>query len=110
MPSSARCTAWRRNDGRIALTCGAFSSDPARSRAAGVALYRLDPSRSYGTYTEMMAAEAARADGDRMDFVVIATPNHTHFPVAKAALEAGFHVMSDKPVTLDLAEAKYPSA
>ena len=93
-------------DGRIALTCGAFSSDPAKSRRDGVALYGIDAERSYGTYDEMMGAEAARPDGDRMDFVVIATPNHTHHPIARAALEAGFHVMSDKPATFDLAEAK----
>ena len=93
-------------DGRIAITCGAFSSNPAKSRAAGVALYGIDPDRSYGTYAELMAAEAARPEDDRMDFVVIATPNHTHHPIAKAALQAGFHVMSDKPATFDLAEAK----
>ena len=92
-------------DGRIALTCGAFSSDPAESRRAGVALYGIDPERSYGSYDEMMSAEAARSAENRMDFVVIATPNHTHYPIAKAALQAGFHVMSDKPVTFDLAEA-----
>ena len=93
-------------DGRIAITCGAFSSDPAKSRAAGVALYGIDPARSYGSYAELMVAEAARPEGDRMDFVVIATPNHTHFPIAKAALDAGFHVMSDKPATFNLDEAK----
>ena len=93
-------------DGRIALACGAFSSDPAKSRAAGVALYGIDPARSYGTYDELMEKEAARPEGDRMDFVVVATPNHTHFPIARAALEAGFHVMSDKPATFDLGEAK----
>ena len=93
-------------DGRISITCGAFSSDPAKSRTAGVALYGIDPDRSYGTYAELMTAEAARPEDDRMDFVVIATPNHTHHPIAKAALNAGFHVMSDKPATFDLAEAK----
>ena len=93
-------------DGRIALTCGVFSSDPVKSRRAGVALYGIDADRSYGTYDEMMAAEAGRPDDDRMDFVVIATPNHTHHPIARAALDAGFHVMSDKPATFDLAEAK----
>ena len=93
-------------DGRIALACGAFSSDPAKSRAAGVALYGIDPARSYGTYDELMEKEAARPEGDQMDFVVVATPNHTHFPIARAALEAGFHVMSDKPATFDLGEAK----
>ena len=93
-------------DGHIQLTCGAFSSDPERSRAAGVALYGLDPARSYGSYAELMTQEAERPAADRMDFVVIATPNHTHFPIAKAALAAGFHVVSDKPATFDLAEAK----
>ena len=93
-------------DGRIAITSGAFSSDPAKSRAAGAALYGIDPDRSYGTYAELMEAEAVRPEGDRMDFVVIATPNHTHFPIAQAALQAGFHVMSDKPATFNLVEAK----
>ena len=93
-------------DGRIQLTCGAFSSDPARSRRAGVDLYGLEPARSYGSYQELVAQEAERPAEDRMDFVVVATPNHTHFAIAKAALNAGFHVMSDKPATFDLAEAK----
>ena len=93
-------------DGGIQLVCGAFSSDPAKSRAAGVALYGLDPARSYGSYGELFAKEAERPPAERMDFVTIATPNHTHFPIAKAALEAGFHVMSDKPATFDLAEAR----
>ena len=93
-------------DGEIELVCGAFSSDPAKSRSAGPALYSIDAERAYGSYVEMFAAEAAREVGERMDFVVIATPNHTHFPIAKAALEAGFDVMSDKPVTFDLAEAQ----
>ena len=93
-------------DGRIQLTCGAFSSDPARSRKAGVELYGIDPTRSYGSAAELMAGEAARGAEDRMDFAVVATPNHTHFAIAKAALEAGFHVVSDKPATFDLAEAK----
>ena len=92
-------------DGHIELVCGAFSSDPERSRASGADLY-LPPGRVYGTYREMMAAEAKLPAGERMDFVSIVTPNHVHFPVAKAALEAGFHVMSDKPLTFDLAQAK----
>ena len=93
-------------DGRVRLTCGAFSSDPKRSRRAGVALYGIAPERSYGSYAELFAGEAERRREDRMDFVTIATPNHTHFPIAKAALEAGFHVVSDKPVTFDLEEAR----
>ena len=92
-------------DGHIELVCGAFSSDPERSKASGADLY-LPADRVYGSYQEMMAAEAKLPLGERMDFVSIVTPNHVHFPVAKAALEAGFHVMSDKPMTFDLAEAK----
>ena len=93
-------------DGRISLVCGAFSSDPDRSKASGRSIYGLSEDRCYGTFQEMFATEARLPDGQRMQFVVIATPNHVHFPVAKAALEAGFHVMSDKPMTLDLAEAR----
>ena len=93
-------------DGRATLVCGAFSSDPDKSRQAGPALYGIDPARSYGTYTEMMAREVELPLDERMDFVVVATPNHTHFPVAKAALDAGFHMLSDKPVTFNLSEAR----
>jgi predicted dehydrogenase len=92
-------------DGHIELVCGAFSSDPERSRASGEDFY-LPANRVYGDFHEMMAAEAKLPVGERMDFVSIVTPNNVHFPVAKAALEAGFHVMSDKPMTFDLAEAK----
>ena len=92
-------------DGHIELVCGAFSSDPERSRASGADLY-LPAHRVYGDFREMMAAEAKLPAGERMDFVSIVTPNNVHFPVAKAALEAGFHVMSDKPMTFDLAQAK----
>ncbi|MCE2560183.1 MAG: Gfo/Idh/MocA family oxidoreductase, partial [Acidobacteria bacterium] len=91
-------------DGLIELACGAFSSDPERSRASGAELF-LPPERCYGTYQEMMAREAALDPAERMDFVSIVTPNHMHFPVAVAALEAGFHVMSDKPMTKSAAEA-----
>ena len=97
-------------DGRIEVACGVFSSDPERSKSAGPALYGLPPERSYGTASEMFQAESGRPASERMDFIVIATPNHTHFPIAKAALEAGFHVMSDKPATFDLAEARQLAA
>ena len=92
-------------DGHIELVCGAFSSDPAKSRASGADLY-LPPERVYDSYPEMFERESELPDGERMDFVSIVTPNHVHFPVASAALEAGFHVMSDKPMTFDLDEAK----
>ena len=96
-------------DGHIELVCGAFSSDPERSRASGADFY-LPAHRVYGDFREMMAAEAKLPAGERMDFVSIVTPNNVHFPVAKAALEAGFHVLSDKPMTFDLAEARQLAA
>ncbi|GAA5483416.1 Gfo/Idh/MocA family protein [Haloferula sargassicola] len=92
-------------DGQIELVCGAFSSDPQRSKDSGADLF-LPPQRCYATYQEMMEKEAALPADERMEFVSIVTPNHVHFPAAKAALEGGFHVMCDKPATLDLAEAK----
>jgi len=92
-------------DQQIDLVCGAFSSDPDRSRDSGKDFY-LPEDRCYGSYTEMVEKEATLPEGEKMDFVVIVTPNHMHFPAAKAALEAGFHVLSDKPATFDLAEAK----
>lgn len=92
-------------DQQVELVCGAFSSDAARSIASGKELY-LPESRCYSDYSTMMAEEAKLPEGQRMDFVAIVTPNHVHFPVAKAALEAGFHVLSDKPATLNLEEAQ----
>jgi predicted dehydrogenase len=92
-------------DGQIELVAGAFSSDPAKSRASGEDLF-LSPDRVYASYEEMVAKEAALPADRRIDFVAIVTPNHVHFPAAKAALEGGFHVLSDKPATFDLAEAK----
>ena len=91
-------------DGQIELVCGAFSGDPDKSRASGADLY-LPAGRVYGTYPEMLEREAALPAGERMDFVSIVTPNNVHFPVAKAALQAGFHVMCDKPMTFDLDQA-----
>lgn len=93
-----------RLDGQIDLVAGAFSRDAENCKATGRKL-GLDLSRCYADYAEMMQAEAALPADQRMEFVAIVTPNHVHFPVAKAALEAGFHVLSDKPATLDLAEA-----
>jgi predicted dehydrogenase len=91
-------------DGEIELVCGAFSSDVERSRRSGAALY-LPENRTYGDYEEMMVREAVLPADERMQFVAIVTPNHIHFPVAKAALAAGFHVLSDKPATFSLEEA-----
>lgn len=77
-------------DGEIELVCGAFSSDPERSAQSGAMLY-LEPERVYGDYRQMMSAEAALPADQRMQFVAIVTPNDLHFPVAEAALGAGFH-------------------
>tara|TARA_R110002096_G_scaffold309403_4_gene504107 strand:- start:155610 stop:156785 length:1176 start_codon:yes stop_codon:yes gene_type:complete len=94
-----------RLDNQIELVCGAFSSDPVKSRQAGEELF-LDPARVYDNFEQMIEKEAVLSENDRMDFVAIVTPNYLHYPPAVAALKAGFHVMSDKPATLDLAEAK----
>ena len=91
-------------DGQAVLVAGAFSSDAARSRASGEDLF-LDPTRVYGSYQEMAKAEATKPAAERLDFVVIVTPNHQHFPPAKLFLESGFNVVCDKPVTFNLAEA-----
>jgi predicted dehydrogenase len=91
-------------DGEIELVCGAFSSDAERARRSGSALY-LPLDRVYPDYSTMMKSEAALPAAERMQFVAIVTPNHMHFPVAEAALQAGFHVLSDKPATLNLKEA-----
>lgn len=91
-------------DGEIELVCGAFSSDAERSRRSGAALH-LPQHRVYADYRMMLTAEAALPPGERMQFVAIVTPNHLHFPVAEAALHSGFHVLSDKPATLNLDEA-----
>lgn len=89
-------------DGKCELAAGAFSQSPERSREAGVS-FGIDPARAYANYGEMIAAERKREDG--IDFVVIATPNHLHLPVALASLEAGIPVMSDKPATATYEEA-----
>ncbi len=92
-------------DGEIELVCGAFSSDPERSRRSGESLYRLTPDRCYADYVTLFEAEAALDAEHRMDFVTIATPNHLHFDAARRAIEAGFHVVCDKPVTHRLEDA-----
>ena len=91
--------------GDVELVAGAFSTSPARSRQKGSEL-GLSRRRSYASYTEMIERELALPERRRIDFVSIVTPNHVHFPVAKAFLEAGFHVVCDKPMTLTVAEAR----
>lgn len=90
-------------DNRAALVAGALSSDAAKSKASA-ADYDIPADRAYGSYKEMAAAEAKRAD--KVDFVSVATPNHTHFEIAKTFAEAGFNVVCDKPMTFDLAQAE----
>ncbi|WP_345815141.1 Gfo/Idh/MocA family oxidoreductase [Paraburkholderia sp. PREW-6R] len=84
------------------FVAGALSSDPQRAAESGRML-RLDPARSYADYREMARAEAQRSDG--IDAVVVATPNHLHAPVVTAFLEAGIHVICDKPLAMSLEEA-----
>ncbi|MCB4806697.1 Gfo/Idh/MocA family oxidoreductase [Tamlana sp. 62-3] len=91
-------------DGMIELVCGAFSSTAEKSISSGKALF-LPEDRCYGSFEEMILKEKELPEGERMDFVSIVTPNHMHFPPAKMALEHGFHVVSDKPMTLTLDEA-----
>src|SRR4026208_2511982 len=92
-------------DGEIELVCGAFSSDPEKSKQTGTELC-LSPDRVYGSYKEMIRRETALPASQRMALVSIVTPNHLHFDPARLALENGFHVVLDEPMTFDLAEAK----
>lgn len=91
-------------DGEIELVCGAFSASPEKSLKTGKQLY-LPKHRIYGSFHEMISCETALPENVRMDFVSIVTPNYLHFPQAKEALENGFHVICDKPMTMNLREA-----
>lgn len=92
-------------DNRAQLVAGALSSDPAKAKASADD-YDIAPARAYGSYQELIAGESKLPADQRVDFVSIATPNHTHFEIAKAAVEAGFNVICDKPMTFDLAQAE----
>jgi predicted dehydrogenase len=92
-----------RLDDQYVLVAGALSGEAERAKRSGAAL-GLDAARSYGSFQEMATAEAKRPDG--IEAVAIVTPNHVHAPAAKAFLEAGIHVICDKPLTATLAEAK----
>ncbi len=91
-----------RIDDRYELVAGALSSDPARASASAAELH-IAPERCYADYREMARAEAARKDG--IDLVSIVTPNHLHGRIASAFLDAGIHVICDKPMTTTLGEA-----
>lgn len=92
-------------DGQYDLVAGAFSSNPDTSRASGQ-LLGLAPDRVYGSYQELIAQEQVRPVAERVQVISIVTPNHLHFAPAKLALESGFDVVLDKPLTFSLAEAK----
>jgi predicted dehydrogenase len=92
-------------DNRAVLVAGALSSDPAKAKASAPD-YDIKPERAYGSYQEMLAAEMKLPASERIDFVSVATPNYTHFEIAKAFAEAGFNVMCDKPMTFDLKQAE----
>ena len=92
-------------DGEIELVAGAFSSDPKKSALSGKDFY-LKSSRVYASYQEMAEKEKALPENERIDFVTIVVQNYLHFEVAKTFLEAGFNVICDKPVTLDLEQAR----
>ena len=92
-------------DNRATLVAGALSSDPVRAReSAGD--YDIATARAYGSYQDMIAGELKLPADQRIDFVSVATPNHTHYEIAKTFAEAGFNVLCDKPLTFDLAQAE----
>ena len=92
-------------DGLIEICCGALSINPETAVASGKALF-LPESRTYLTYEEMIKAESTLPEGERMDFVTIVTPNFAHFAPAMMALDHGFNVVIEKPITFSLEEAK----
>lgn len=90
-------------DGKAKLVAGTFSRNTEKTAQMAQELH-LDPARCYASYSEMAKQEAARPDG--IDFVVVVTPNHSHYEICKAFLEAGIHVACDKPVTVSYEQAK----
>lgn len=92
-------------DQQVGLVAGCFSQDFENTKTTGAQLY-LDPNRCYPTYQTMADAEAMLPPDRRIDFVTIVTPNASHFPIARAFLAAGFHVVCDKPMTYSLGEAQ----
>ena len=92
-------------DQQIEVVAGCFSRDPENTRTTGAELY-LEPNRCYNSYTEMAEAEATLPADARIDFVSIVTPNISHFEIAKTFLDAGFHIVCDKPMTYSLDESE----
>ena len=93
-----------RVNGDIELVAGVFGTDVAKSRECGEQLF-LDPSRVYPTYQDMVVGEQRRAAGDRIDFVAVVTPNRRRYPIAKAFVAGGFHVLCEKPISMSSAQA-----
>src|SRR5690554_3199028 len=91
-------------ENKAELVCGCFSSNPRVSKESG-RFYNLPDDRIYDTYQEMFEKEMALPEDERMEFVVIVTPNKYHFEPALMALERGMHVVLDKPLTFSLEEA-----
>ncbi|WP_255479907.1 Gfo/Idh/MocA family protein [Mucilaginibacter sp. E4BP6] len=94
-----------RMDNEYELVCGAFSSDAEKAKASGL-LLGLSPDRVYTSYQDLIEKEKQLPEDKRVQVISIVTPNHLHFAPAKLALENGFHVILDKPMTFSLAEAK----
>src|SRR5579863_9330579 len=92
-------------DNRAVLVAGALSSDPVKAKASAPD-YDIPADRAYGSVAELIERERALPADKRVDFITVATPNHTHFPIARVALEAGFNVVCDKPMTFDLKQAQ----
>ncbi|HEY2415022.1 MAG TPA: Gfo/Idh/MocA family oxidoreductase [Pirellulaceae bacterium] len=92
-------------DNRAELVAGCLSSNPEKAKASAPD-YDIKPERAYTSIGELVQKEKALPATQRVDFVSVATPNHTHFEIAKAAVEAGFNVMCDKPMTFDFAQAE----
>ena len=92
-------------DRQAQLVAGAFSSNPERSRAAA-AEFGVDPQRAYGSWAELLEKEKELPDDERIDFVSVATPNFTHCDISCAVMDAGFHVICDKPMTISLDDAE----
>jgi predicted dehydrogenase len=92
-------------DNRAALVAGALSSNPEKAKASAPD-YDIPAARAYTSIQELVQKEKSLPEGERIDFVSVATPNHTHFEIAKTAAEAGFNVICDKPLTFDLKQAE----
>lgn len=92
-------------DNRAEVVAGALSSNPERAKASAPD-YAIAENRAYTSYEELLEAESKLPEDARIDFVSVTTPNHTHFEIAKAAVEAGFNVVCDKPMTFDLTQAE----